>query len=156
MTVRVLKLDDLRFVYDVMLDDDVFPHICDDGTDNKNSFARLLPALLNNANNIFLSPGPGCVFMLCPLCTGCYDVHTCITPEYRGKIAIEYGKASIGFCFENLVIHKLVSHIPEYNRRALLYALRCGFKREGKIRSMWYRHGILYDVDIVGTNGGSA
>lgn len=148
--MRRLSVKDISLVEHVMLHDDVFPHICDDGTSDKSRFALSLPARLDCEEIFFLSPGDGCVFMLVPFITGAYAVHTCITPEFRGKIGIEYGKKSISYCFKALGMHKIISHIPGYNRRALIYALRCGFRKEGCLRETWKFNNILYNVDIVG------
>lgn len=150
MTVRRLTIEDLPFVEAVMLHDDVFPYICDDASFDKNRFSVDLPRMLDNSNLYFLSSGAGCVYMLNQFCGGTYVVHTCITPQYRGKTAIEYGMCLIKHCFCDLMMSKLISYVPAYNRRALLYALKCGFSKEGFLTAAWQRGGITHDINIVG------
>jgi len=148
--VRRLFLRDYAFVRDCMLHADVFPFIHDDGTGDENAFARMLLSVVDNDAFIFLSPGPGCVFMLSPTFSGVYTVHTAVKPEYRGRTAIEYGKAAIGKFFEKQDHIKLISFVPGCNRRAKIFALKCGFRTEGTLRKSWKQGGIVYNVDIVG------
>jgi hypothetical protein len=153
-SVRRLTVDDFKFVKDIMLHDDVFKWICDDGTKDKHEFEYRLPVMMSNDCNHFLSPGEGCVFFLQPFCTGTYTVHTCIIPSFRGRKAVKYGRETVEFIFEKLPVQKIISYVPGYNRKAVIYSFMCGFKKEGEIREAWRMNGISYNLTIVGITKG--
>lgn len=80
----------------------------------------------------------------------CYEVHTCILPEYRGKKAIEIGKQGLEWIFNNTPCLKIITHVPECNPKAFVYARKCGFKQEGINRRSFMKYGILQDQYVLG------
>jgi hypothetical protein len=148
--MRRLTIEDFYFAKSVMLDDSVFPWICDDGTNDKSRFETELQVLLSREDMFFLSPSEYCIYMLSPFLTGAYVIHTCILPNGRGKEAFKHGRELLKYCFETLKMNKMISYVPSYNRKTLLYALRCGMKKEGTMRGAWQHDNNMYDVDFVG------
>jgi hypothetical protein len=150
MTCKLLGVQDLPEIKRVFLDKDVFADIVDDTFKEVKDFEERLVSLVCNQANFFLCPGPGCIFMLSPFSLGSYIVHTCILKELRGRKAFILGKEAINYCFNTLNINKLISYVPSYNRKALLYALLCRFKKEGLLTKSFQLNNQLFDVTIVG------
>lgn len=88
------------------------------------------------------------IYALVPMNAVTVEIHTCLLPSMRGKDAL---------CVANLLMQhiftsyqKAISHIPEYNKKAKLYALRVGFQIEGINRSSFLKNGKLLDQYLVG------
>jgi hypothetical protein len=150
MTCKLLGVQDLQEIKRVFLDKDVFKDIVDDTFKDVRDFEDRLISLVCNQANFFICPGSGCIFLLSPFSLGSYIVHTCILKELRGSKAINLGKKAIDYCFRELNINKLISYVPSYNRKALLYALLCRFKKEGLITKAYQLNNQLFDITIVG------
>ena len=150
MTCKLLGIQDLQEIKRVFLDKDVIYDIIDDSFKNIKDFEDILVPMICNRSNFFICPDTGCIFFLSPFTFGSYIVHTCILKALRGRKAIILGKKAINFCFNELNINKLVSYVPSYNRKALFYALLCGFKKEGLITKAYQLNSQLFDITVVG------
>ncbi len=91
----------------------------------------------------------GCFFVH-PWNSICFEVHTLILPEFRGKVAITLGKEAIEWGFTETLCTKIVTQVPTWNRKAYAFALRVGFKIEGNNKSSFLWKGKLYDQYFMG------
>lgn len=67
--------------------------------------------------------------------------------EYKGKgIGTRTIKLLIKFCFDELNLHCLTANILEYNILSQKLFEKCGFKKDGVLRSRVYKRGKYHDV----------
>jgi RimJ/RimL family protein N-acetyltransferase len=66
--------------------------------------------------------------------------------QFWGK---KYGqrakKLLLKYAFEELRLNKINSSVIQYNERSINYSLRCGYKKEGRIREQFFRKGKYWD-----------
>lgn len=80
------------------------------------------------------------------------EIHTCLLPTLRGSKAIEAGKLILNLIFQKY--EKVISWIPEHNRKAKLFSIRLGFEIEGINRASFLKNGKIYDQFLVGLTKG--
>ena len=146
--MKRLSAKDIDFVRRIMTDESVYPFIIDDGSPPPDEFPVEL--FLGNEKVFVLSPNDGSVFLFVPIRHRVYEVHTCVLPGYRGLTAIQSGKAVVYWMFANTDASKIFSIIPENNRAARMFALRCGFRKEGEQCKAWSHQGKMINTIIVG------
>jgi len=83
------------------------------------------------------------LFKLTPQFIKSVSIHTCLLPEAYGSKALEAGKGIINWVFDNFNHNHLTTFIPESNRLALRFALKCGMKPCGFLNKAWqtYKEG---------------
>lgn len=74
-----------------------------------------------------------------------------ILPAYRKTRTAEATRAFYRFMIENAPnAHKLIAFIPTYFPHVVNYALKSGWKEEGRMKEGFRKDGYLYDVVQVG------
>jgi len=53
------------------------------------------------------------------------------------------------FVFNQLNIRKVYSQVIAYNGRSLAFALKCGYKEEGRLKDHYYKSGEYHDQVIL-------
>jgi len=91
----------------------------------------------------------GC-FFIHPWNSICFEIHSLILPEFRGKKLMGCVEEGIKWMKKNTNCRKLVTHVPTFNRKAYAFAVRCGFSIEGTNKSSFLRDGKLYDQYLFG------
>ncbi|HAV4987985.1 TPA: DUF2824 family protein [Acinetobacter nosocomialis] len=146
--MHLIKLDDLEEINKIILNDNVQKDICDDLTRNKKvldlSGYEWIGVIENN-----ITQG---LFLLIKHNSIAIEIHTCLLPSLRGSKAIEAGKLILKLIFENH--QKVISWIPENNRKAKLFAQMQGFQVEGINRASFLKDGKLLDQFLVGLTKG--
>jgi RimJ/RimL family protein N-acetyltransferase len=127
---------------------DVYPFISDDGSPTAEDYEPKDLLVLEQV--YFLSPADGVLFMLVPVNSVTYEVHTCILPDIRGASSIAHAKELILWMFTNTRCEKIVTTVPVFNLPALALAIRAGMKQEGVNRRSFLRRGVLYDQTMLG------
>lgn len=145
--MKVLVLDDIEFVQKVLIHESIFESISDDMECNKDILAE---AALTSNNLMLISPNEFTVIILNRINLITVEVHTCILPEGRGAMGIIAGKDSIKWIFDNTSYRKIMSWVPSFNKQAAVYAIKCGFKREGVCERSFKKNGIIYDMILYG------
>lgn len=128
----------------------VYGNISDDGSPQPNEFD--ISNVVKNNYILFISPNEFTVFMLLPVNNVTYDLHTCILPQGRGKLAFKAVKQMLSYVFENTKCQKIIGKVPEYNKPAMAFILRSGFKKEGYSDKSYLKDGFLYGQYFVGIN----
>ena len=82
------------------------------------------------------------------------EFHTCIAPDYRGKVAIEIANKAKAFVFEETPIIKLITHVPVYNFPAYALAKKIGMEIIGINKQSIIKDGKIYDQYIFGLSKG--
>lgn len=90
------------------------------------------------------------LFMLVPQNAVTAEIHTCLL--LRGKEAFQAGQLLLDYLFSNY--QKAISYTPSTNKKALFYALRLGFKKEGVLTQSFLKNGELLDQTLVGLTKG--
>ena len=151
MKIRVASTEhDLEFIQNTWLNPSILPHINDDMT-----MGEMIRWDKVVAHGLFLIPivddgGRIGFFYLVPQSNTYWEVHVAILPQYRGKVAIEAGKAVVKWFFENTPAKKLVANVPVDNQKAYALARRVGFNLEGMNRKSFLRNHKLIDQYFMG------
>ena len=53
------------------------------------------------------------------------------------------------FAFHEMNLRKICSEVTQYNKRSLMYALKCGYKEEARLLKQYYRKGKYWDKVIL-------
>lgn len=56
----------------------------------------------------------------------------------------------LNFAFNRMNLHKVYLRVYNYNKRGVRSYQKCGFKKEGILREMFYNEGKYYDVVMMG------
>jgi RimJ/RimL family protein N-acetyltransferase len=71
--------------------------------------------------------------------------------EYQSK---GYGTEAtwllLGFCFDELNLHRVYLQVFDFNQRAVRSYLKCGFVEEGRLRQAFFRDGHYHDIVVMG------
>ncbi len=154
LKIKIERCDitDRLYVDFVMRHPQIYPHISDDLSPEAGEFTAEL--LLQNPNVLVLKPmigrEPAGVFVFHPWNGVTYEVHSCVLPQWRGKNAAHAAMAAALWIFENTNARKIVTLIPEFNRRAYALAYRAGMRAEGVNKKSFLKDGALHDTILMG------
>lgn len=146
----IVRSFDYELIRQIMINPAIYPYISDDGTPEPWLFkpiesSQFYYLLVLDNDNIVLG-----LFLVHPHNIAMYEIHTCLLPHCRGKMADEAGKLVLEWIFENTPCQKVMTHVPEYNRSALKYAERAGMQIEGVNRLSFQKLGQLHDQVLLG------
>lgn len=152
ITIERCDISDLEYVDFVMRHPSIYPHISDDLSPKAEAFSA--GALLASPQIIFLKPfiegfGAG-VFLMHPWNSVTYEVHSCVLPGFRGKLAVTASRLAASWMFRNTGCRKITTQIPARNRAAYALAHRAGFRTEGVNKKSFLKNGVLYDQALMG------
>lgn len=149
-------IKDLEYVNYVITHPSIYPFVSDDGSPPVGSFDASNTLKLEGI--YFMKPvidnkeiG---LFFLHPWNTICYEVHTCILPEYRGKMAVRACKELKDYMFSNTPCMKIVTHIPVNNKPAQILATQAGMEKEGINSASFLKDGVVIDQLLFGIRKG--
>ena len=84
-----------------------------------------------------------------------WEIHTCILPKARGRKAYEALKLLPAWAWANLKgARRIVTEVPDYNRPALVFALKAGMDKYGVNPKSYLKDGELHDVILLGISRG--
>ncbi|WP_151687285.1 DUF2824 family protein [Acinetobacter nosocomialis] len=146
--MHLVNLDDLEQINRIILNEHIQKDICDDPTKNQ-KIIDLGPYEWFGVVEEEILHG---FFMLARHNSLSVEIHTCLLPSLRGSKAVEAGKLILKLIFENH--QKVISWIPEKNRKAKLFAQMLGFQVEGINRASFLKDGELLDQFLVGLTKG--
>jgi RimJ/RimL family protein N-acetyltransferase len=78
------------------------------------------------------------------------EVHTCLLPIARGRVALVAGRAMLAWIFDNTSCRKLITLAPSFNRPAAWYARAMGLRQEGCITCSYLKGGQMHDQFLFG------
>ncbi|MFL1383611.1 GNAT family N-acetyltransferase [Acinetobacter baumannii] len=145
--MHLIKLDDLDEINRIILNEHIQKDICDDPTANQ-KIDELGPYEWIGV----VEDGLQGFFMLARHNSLSVEIHTCLLPTLRGTKAFEAGRMILRHIFEKNL--KVISWIPENNRKAKLFAQMLGFHVEGINRASFLKDGKLLDQFLVGLTKG--
>jgi|GEM_PF-3008172 len=151
---RTLRMGRVR---EILTHPAIYPWITEDGAPEPTEFEPVDDDLIHYVEVFKRIEGGGetsvGVYMLMPLYQRCMEIHTNILPQGYGQVAHEaiHLLQAYAFAGTDPLADKLVSRVPEDNRRALSYAtVTAGFQVEGVNRASYLRGGKLLDQTWVG------
>jgi RimJ/RimL family protein N-acetyltransferase len=80
----------------------------------------------------------------------CWQVHTCLLPSAWGEKARDAVRALVPWVWANIPCLRVVTEVPEYNRRALRFAQIAGMTQYGLNPKAYMKGGKLYDIIELG------
>jgi hypothetical protein len=143
----------VRIVDDIVQEPAVFDMLVDDHSQGFKG--QSVGASFLSGPYTMLNPAPGVLFMLSPRTLTMFELHTMIKQEARGKSALQAARRAAEWVFKNTTCEKLITNVPTFNKPALAFALRFGFKREGLCTKSFRRDGKLYDQHLLGLEKGA-
>ena len=145
--ITLQPLNELDLINRVILDAAVNNDISDDAS--KNHEIQQLPHTFE-CLGIYQHGEIKGIFMLLPQNAVTAEIHTCLL--LRGKEAFQAGRLLLSYLFNKY--QKAISYTPLTNKKALFYALRLGFKKEGVLTQSFLKNGVLVDQVVVGLTKG--
>ena len=130
-------------ILDVVVNDDISDDV------SKNHEIQQLPQTFE-CLGIYQDEEIKGLFMLVPQNAVTAEIHTCLL--LRGKEAFQAGLLLLDYLFSKY--QKAISYTPSTNKKALFYALRLGFKKEGVLTQSFLKNGELLDQTLVGLTKG--
>lgn len=140
-------------VDDIVQDPAVFDMLVDDHS--KDFAGQSVGTSFLSGPYTILNPAPGVLFMLSPRTLTMFELHTMVKPEARGKKALKAARRAAKWVFKNTSCEKLITCVPTFNRPAMAFALKFGFKREGLCTKSFRRDGVLHDQHLLGLEKGA-
>lgn len=141
---------DLELVRHLITHPSIWPEVTDDFSGNPEDFVPfnhplILHLLVKDEQSQLMG-----MWRFTAHNTVCWEVHTCILPEHRGRKAIHAGREALHWIWTNTRCLRLITNVPEHNRKALWFAKQCGLELIGVNTKSFMKHGILEDQSILG------
>lgn len=146
--MRLERTQDAELIKSVVTHDAIWPHVSDSNV-SRETWEPVIHDTVHQLA-IYDDEGLGGCFILMPLSSVCWEVHTCILPTHRGWKAREATKLCAAWMFANTECLHIVTKIPSYNRPAYKLAIDSGLRNLGMIESAWMKDGEVYDLYLLG------
>lgn len=145
--MQLTRTHDMELVERLMRHPRVWPHLHDDGTpeDWKPIDHEAIYWML-----VTVAGAPLGVFLVHPVNSFCFEMHTCLWPELWGVQAHRAALLLGDWVFSDTVCRKMITNVPAYNRRALRFAKAGGMRQEGINRASFMRRGEMLDQIVLG------
>ena len=145
------ETDDVLAIEAVWKHPEVWPWLGDDFSPKADEFdsARYLRDNRSRVYVCHFDSMPVGVIAYWQVSTSVWEVHGGFLPAFRGAMAIRLSIGSISDMFAAGVL-KIVAQLPTDNRAGLVFARRCGLRREGVNRKSVVRGGVLRDMIYLG------
>ena len=145
--MKRLSIKYLDKVVGILSDDRVFNFINDDASSHKSTLKRTATALLTNVTVYVMMPIDDMLLIFIPMNGVMYDMHIASLVKNVKAAA----QQTVLWMTENTPVEKFITQVPEYNRAAMLFAQRCGLKKEGLLKKAFKKNGVLHDITVFGT-----
>lgn len=141
----IAVMHDLDRVNSLMKDDRVWPHVSCDRCD-KETYSAPEDGIYLGAYDDEVNAG---FFLVQPVNSVTLEIHTVIDPLFWGR-SIEFAKQVILWIFENTETLKIITLVPENNKKAARLAERSGMLLEGVVTKSYLKDGVLLDQFLYG------
>ncbi len=145
--MKLTRTHDMALVECLMRHPQVWPHLHDDGTPED-----WAPIDHDALYWMLVTEGgaPVGVFLVHPVNSYCYEMHTCLLPEAWGPTAGRAARLLGDWAFGETPCRKMITNVPAYNRLALRFAKMGGMRQEGTNRASFMRDGKMLDQIALG------
>jgi RimJ/RimL family protein N-acetyltransferase len=141
---------DMDFIKSVVTHPSVWPHVSDDNSGNPEDFippeSLLYLGAAENGNRVGF-------FAISAINSVCCEIHTTMLPSAWGKTII-YTAEVLDWIFSNTGFLKVITFVPETNKKALNLAIKSGLGVEGFLANSFIRDGELIGQHVLGINRG--
>lgn len=90
------------------------------------------------------------LFFFHPINAVTLEVHTCLLPHCWGHKARLIARAMLSYLWENTDCRRLVTSVPDDNRKASIFARASGMKEYGRNPESFMKDGKLRDLILLG------
>ncbi len=90
------------------------------------------------------------LFFFHPINAVTFEVHTCLLPHAWGHAARLIAREMLKWLWQETDCVRLVTSVPEYNRKASIFARAAGMKEYGRNPESFMKGGQLYDILLLG------
>ena len=147
MNIRRQTIADVDKIFNILSHESVAPFLLTESRDTAYTVAK---AFLLDSSVYVLSPEPQTCLVFTSRTNIALTVHMCAIDGADRARAFDSAKHSIRWIFDNTDYTKVVGEIEVSNRRAIMGALRCGFKKEGLLKEAILMWGKACDEVVVG------
>ena len=140
-------ISDIGIVDKIIKRPDVYPYISDDSSPDVAQYSA--EQMLSNNQIFFLNEKNKMLFIFMPFTHGVYMLHTCIPTESRGAGAFNAAFSAADWMFKQTNAKKIITLIPDNNRRAKVFAYYCGMKKVGFLSGAWTKNGQSCGLNIL-------
>ena len=148
--MRICDKRDHKWLTALMLDADIFGACSEDGTERK-KMATYVKNLIARPDITIIAPAPGkMIHTFVRQTSVMYDIHTAIRKNcgLTGKEKIQLTREACTWMILKKGARKFITHVPEGNRAAGIYAVACGLTRVGVLTHSMKKDGILLDMTL--------
>lgn len=135
------RTEDVAFIRSVITHPRVWPWVSEDGQ-RPEDYQPLISPLVH-----YLRLGDAGVVSFYARGAVMFEGHVAMLPKVRSD---EFVRAAIAWMWENTPAQKLICKIPAPNRHAIWYAMRAGFRVEGRITNAFLKNSALHDLVVLG------
>lgn len=135
-------------VQEILTDDSVWPHICEDGMDGLK--ARIAEMYLPEERYYVLCPAPGVLLLATPFSSVALIGHVAVSKDARGADAARAAMSAYRWIFANTAYTKIIGIPSVSNKLACMFAAITGMKPEGRISQAFRKNGELHDMLVFG------
>lgn len=147
--IELERTRDLGLVWKTLTHPRIWPHIIDDSSPPPEEFRPIDPDsvyyLKVSRADEFLG-----LFVLTFQTGVCWEVHTALLPQARGRAAAAAARAAQAHLWRDTPCRRIVTTVPIYNRLALKFAKAAGMRSYGYNRASIMRGGRLWDQELLG------
>lgn len=148
--MRLCDKKDALWLSALMLDADVYGGCSEDGTE-KHRMLAYVKNMLARPDLVVLAPVPGKMIHTFVRQTGVmWEIHTAIrkTCDIPGRERVRLSKEACIWMIKNRGARKIITHVPQGNRAAGIYAVACGLERVGVLTNAIKKDGVLLDMTL--------
>ncbi len=146
--MRISETLDADAIKRIVTDPAVYPMVTEDDSP---SIEEYEPPMADCVTYLLVEDdGMQGVFALIKKSSAVVELHTCLLPCCRGKRALEAVKLMIDHVWANTKFTRIVTAVAEFNKPAILFALKSGFERYGLNPKSYVKHDALWDTVMLG------
>jgi len=144
----VKRTHDIELIESVMLRDDIFAVIAEDGqTKQDQDFDTYKNCFLSLAVDGQLIG----IYVIHPQNQITIEIHAHVLPEYRKQHSKESGRKALDWIINNVPqCEKVIAKVPSIYENVYLFCLANGFTEEGVNRLSYKKDGKIYDQYMLG------
>lgn len=157
MNVKLKEVHGWRLLWRIVVRPEIYPRIFDDRytvapSPRLKIKSKVRAIAANPENHVFAvrvkNKLAGC-FVLCSLGGGRFEVHTLLTSDFHGLMAVTIGRFATRFGLDLPYVKMLSSYCPDNMPETYLFARMCGWKNAGIYPLKWMVKGVEYAMRAV-------
>ena len=148
--MRICDKRDALWLAALMLDSEIFAACSEDGV-TKSKMTTYARQMLAAPDMVVIAPVPGQMVHTFHRKTGVmWEIHTAIRQNcgVAGRDRVRLSREACAMMIRTRGARKFITHVPEGNRAAAIYAVACGMERVGVLTGAIKRDGKLIDLTL--------